>query len=76
MLAVGVVEGFSIPLISFFTGISFENALRDPWLRIIFPLPDEIILALAAYLCRKRHFSLISKDILAVRPGKDKEDEE
>jgi len=75
MLAVGVLEGFSIPFISFLTGVAFKDALRDPLLRIIFPLPDEIILGLAAYLCRKRHFSLIPKDILTVKPGKDKEDE-
>jgi len=74
-LALGVIEGISIPIILYITGISFETALHDPWLRVLFPLPDEIILGLVAYFCRKRNFSLIPKDILTVKPGKDKEDE-
>ncbi|MGI9859867.1 hypothetical protein SDD30_00605 [Moorella naiadis] len=59
VIAVGIIESMSIPIVSYFTGISFETALHDPWLRVLFPLPDEIILGVMAYACRRWRFSLI-----------------
>ncbi|WP_258359453.1 hypothetical protein [Moorella sulfitireducens (nom. illeg.)] len=60
ILLLGIIESISIPLVSSLTGISIDVALRDPWLRVLFPLPDEIILGVMAYYCRRRHFSLIA----------------
>ncbi|BCV20965.1 hypothetical protein [Moorella sp. Hama-1] len=76
MLAVGIVEGISIPIVSYITGISFEIALHDPWLRVLFPIPDELILGVAAYLCRRWRFSLIPDGSSLVKHSrKEKEDE-
>ncbi|WP_406678236.1 hypothetical protein [Moorella sp. ACPs] len=76
MLALGIVEGISIPFIFYITGIPFEIAVRDPWLRVLFPLPDEILLGVAAYFCRRRRFSLLPGNRLLVKPtGREKEDE-
>lgn len=76
ILAVGIVESMSIPIVSYFTGISFETALRDPWLRVLFPLPDEIILGVMAYACRRWRFSLIPGYSFPMNVDrKEKEDE-
>ncbi|OIQ11266.1 hypothetical protein [Neomoorella thermoacetica] len=72
VLAVGIVEGISIPTVSYLTGISFETALHDPWLRVLFPIPDEIILGAAAYLCRRWRLSLVfSRSLLENRDRKE-----
>ncbi len=71
VLAVGIVEGVTIPIVSYLTGISFETALRDPWLRVVFPLPDEIILGVAAYLCRRRLSLVSSRSLLVNRDRKE-----
>ncbi|CEP69447.1 Uncharacterized [Moorella glycerini] len=76
ILALGIVESISIPIVSNLTGISVATALHDPWLRVLFPLPDEIVLGLVAYFCRRRHFSLIFGDgLLRSHKRKEKEDE-
>ncbi|QGP92986.1 hypothetical protein MGLY_23800 [Neomoorella glycerini] len=76
IVALGIIESISFPLISFLTGLSFEAALRDPVLRILFPLPDEIVLGLVAYFCRHRHFSLITAGrLIPNNARKEKEDE-
>lgn len=76
ILAVGIIESVSIPAVSYLTGISFETALHDPWLRVVFPLPDEIILGVAAYFCRRRRFSLIPPRTPFMNlPREEKDDE-
>ncbi|PRR69199.1 hypothetical protein [Neomoorella humiferrea] len=62
LVALGLVESITIPAMIFLTGIPFERAVTDPWRRILFPLPEEIILALAAYILRRRRISLLPKD--------------
>ncbi|GEA15084.1 MAG: hypothetical protein PWR22_271 [Moorella sp. (in: firmicutes)] len=76
IVSLGIIESISFPLISLLTGLSFEAALQDPLLRILFPLPDEIILGLFAYFCRRRRLSLISTGkLISNNARKDNEDE-
>ncbi|OIQ62069.1 hypothetical protein MTCOM_08390 [Moorella thermoacetica] len=76
ILAVGIIESMSIPIVSYLTGISFETALHDPWLRVVFPLPDEIILGVAAYLCRRWRFTLVSNCTIFANSSREEKDDE
>ncbi|SMB94627.1 hypothetical protein SAMN00808754_1076 [Thermanaeromonas toyohensis ToBE] len=61
----GLVESISIPLMLFLTGYDLATVMHDSWLRVLFPLPDEIILGMLAWIVWKKRLSLF-------RPGRPK----
>lgn len=54
----GLVESISIPLMLTLTGYDLATVMRDPWLRVVFPLPDEIILGTLAWIIWRKGLSL------------------
>ncbi|MDN5348356.1 MAG: hypothetical protein PWP65_1920 [Clostridia bacterium] len=58
-ISLALVETTYLPIIVKITGISISQAVRDPWLRVIFPIPQELFLGLLAYICWRRGFSLV-----------------
>lgn len=53
----GLVESISTPFLLSLTGYDLGTVMRDPWLRVLFPLPDEVLLGCLAWIVwRKRLF--------------------
>lgn len=61
-IIVGLVEGISTPLMLRITGLNLSYVLHDPWLRVLFPLPNEIVLGALAYLIWSRRLSLLATE--------------
>ncbi|MGB9858885.1 MAG: hypothetical protein ACPLQP_02980 [Moorellaceae bacterium] len=59
-IILGLVEGVSTPLMLRLTGMDLTRVLHDPWLRVFFPLPNEILLGVLAYLIWRYRLSLLS----------------
>jgi hypothetical protein len=59
-IIVGLVEGISTPVMLKVTGLNLGYVLQDPWLRVLFPLPNEIILGTLAYIVWRRQISLFT----------------
>lgn len=57
LLALG--EGVTIPLMTSLTGIPMEQVVASTWLRIVFPLPHLVPLAVLAWCCWRYRWSLV-----------------
>lgn len=48
-----ILESFMTPLVLSLSGMSYEQALHNPWARVLIPLPQTVVLAASAFTCWK-----------------------
>lgn len=58
-LALGLSESLMVPIIIAISGITFQEILASPWLRVVVPLPYTFLLGMLAYLIYKRNWVLL-----------------
>lgn len=57
-IILGLVESISTPFMLALTGYDLKTVMCDPWLRVLFPLPDEILLGILAWIVWKKRLFL------------------
>ena len=69
----GLAEGISVPLLAWIFNFNLEQIISDPLLRILFTLPHLILLAVLAYIIRKRGWRLpLMSEKLGIKNESDK----
>ncbi|MBO8169165.1 MAG: GHKL domain-containing protein [Thermoanaerobacteraceae bacterium] len=58
-IAMGLAETLIDPLIIRASGITFEQVMSDPWLRVFVPLPHMVLLGIAAWLSMNKNWALL-----------------
>jgi len=61
-LALGLSESLMVPIIIAISGITFQEILANPWLRVVVPLPYTFLLGMLAYLIYKRNWVPLTLD--------------
>ena len=57
-----VTEGLCLPVVTQLFGVRAETVLATLWLRVVFPLPYEAVLALVGWWCWRRRWSLFPRE--------------
>ena len=64
LISLGFAEGLTLPIISLVSGISAQEAISNTFLRIIIPLPQNLILLIVGFYCYKKDIYIFDEDFL------------
>jgi hypothetical protein len=59
-VVIGLIEGVFNFIVSTATGISLKQAMVDPVLRVLFPIPEYVFLIILIIICKRYHFVLFN----------------
>jgi hypothetical protein len=55
-----LIESVCNPLIAAVSGVSVQQALQQPWLRLLYPLPDYLLIFVAVLVLNRQHIALFN----------------